>query len=71
MPELRGFSGREVIKILQRMGFKLMRVQGSHAILEKGKRSCIVPLHKELSIGTLKSALRQAGITADEFLQAR
>lgn len=54
MPELRGFSGREVIKILQRMGFKLMRVQGSHANLQKGEKGCIVPLHRELSIGTMK-----------------
>ena len=69
MPELRGFSGREVIKILQRLGFKLMRVKGSHATLEKGEKGCIVPLHRELSIGTLQSILRQAGITAEEFLR--
>ena len=69
MPELRGFSGREVIKILQRLGFKLMCVQGSHANLQKGKKGCIVPLHRELSIGTMKSILRQAGLTVDEFLQ--
>ena len=71
MPELRGFSGREVVKILQRFGFNLVRVKGSHAILQKGKKECIVPFHKELAIGTLKSVLRQSGITSDEFLSNR
>ncbi len=68
MPELRGFSGREVVNILQRMGFKIIRTKGSHVILQNGTKVCVVPLHKELAIGTLRSALRQAGITPDEFL---
>ena len=69
MPELRGFSGDRVIQILKRMGFELLRVKGSHAVLRNGEHICVVPLHDELAVGTLKSILRQAGISAQEFLQ--
>jgi hypothetical protein len=31
---------------------------------------CVIPLHKELAIGTLRGALRQAGISLDEFIAA-
>lgn len=68
MPELRGFSGKAVIKILERMGFKYMRTAGSHAVLRRGSNVCVVPLYSEVAVGTLRSVLRQAGITAEEFL---
>ena len=69
MPELRGFSGDRVIQILKRIGFELLRVKGSHAVLRNDERVCVVPLHYELAVGTLKSILRQAGISAQEFLK--
>ena len=31
--------------------------------------NCVVPLHKELAIGTLRGILRQAGVTSEEFLE--
>ncbi|MDY6399228.1 MAG: type II toxin-antitoxin system HicA family toxin [Synergistales bacterium] len=49
MPSLRGFSGNEVIKILQHMGFVLTRIKGSHAVLRNGASVCVVPLHDELA----------------------
>lgn len=71
MPDLRGFSGLEVIKILQRLGFEWLRTKGSHAVMRGGSRTCAVPLHKELAVGTLRSVLRQAGISPEEFLKAK
>ena len=35
-----------------------------------GKVGCVVPMHRELKIGTLKGILRQAEVSPDEFLQA-
>jgi len=61
-------SGREVIRALEKKGFKLLRTRGSHAVLQCGSRVVVVPLHKELAKGTLKSILRQAGLTVEEFL---
>ena len=63
MPELRGFSERDVIKILQRLVFVLTRIKGSHAVMRN-----LVPLHNELATGTLRSVLRQADISPEEFL---
>ena len=61
MPELRGFSGQAVVGILQRMGFDLRRSKGSHVVLRRDGVVCVVPMHNELAVGTLRSVLRQAG----------
>ena len=75
MPKLPRVSGREVVKRLERLGFIQVRQSGSHAVLRKesaeGAVGCVVPLHDELAVGTLRGVLRQAGVTAEEFRQAR
>ena len=68
MPELRGFSGQQVVSVFQRMGFVHLRTKGSHAVLRRGAAVCVVPLHDELAVRTLRSILRQAGISQEEFL---
>lgn len=72
MPKLPRISGAEIIKILERMGFVEVRQKGSHVVLKKeqfeGALGCVVPLHKEVAVGTLSSILRQAQITPDEFV---
>jgi len=73
MPKLPSISAREAIRTLERMGFRQVRQKGSHVILKKmtdlGEIGCVVPLHKELAPGTLRGILRQAHISADEFLE--
>lgn len=72
MPKLPVLSGKKLIKILSKLGFKHIRTRGSHAILnkkdEKGKITVPVPLHKELAKGTLRSIMNQVGISLDELL---
>ena len=72
MRRLRKVSGQEAIRALQRLGFKKVRQHGSHVILKKGTSEgavgCVIPLHRELKIGTLRGILRQAKVTADEFM---
>ncbi len=41
--------------------------KGSHVVLRKEDKGCVIPLHKELAIGTLLSAIKQAKITAEIF----
>jgi predicted RNA binding protein YcfA (HicA-like mRNA interferase family) len=73
MPELRGVSGREVIKVLERLGFKQVRQRGSHVVLRKstatGDVGCVVPLHKQLKVGTLHGILKLAKVEPEEFLE--
>ena len=71
MPSLRGVSGAETIRALERLGFVRVRQRGSHVMLrrssDQGDVGCVVPLHRELAPGTLGGILRQARITVDEF----
>jgi len=73
MPKLPIVSGKDIVKALSKIGFEHIRTSGSHAILVKqnsevGKITVPVPLHKELAKGTLKSIMRQVGISLDELL---
>jgi predicted RNA binding protein YcfA (HicA-like mRNA interferase family) len=74
MPELRGVSGKQAIRALERLGFRQTRNRGSHVVLRKdtheGSVGCAVPLHRELAIGTLRGILRQAKVSVEEFLGA-
>lgn len=72
MPKLRKVSGEKVIRILcNKMGFEISGRTGSHVRLSKvtpdGKVGTVVPMHKELKIGTLKGILKLAKIDEDEF----
>ncbi|HWE64251.1 MAG TPA: type II toxin-antitoxin system HicA family toxin [Chloroflexota bacterium] len=71
MPELPRVSGQETIRALERLGFRRVRQRGSHVVLLRdtpdGSTGCVVPLHRELAIGTLRGILRQAGVTSGEF----
>jgi len=70
MPELPKISGDEAIKIFKKLGFYEARQKGSHVVLRRENKGCVIPRHKELALGTLRSAIKQAGITTDEFVAA-
>jgi predicted RNA binding protein YcfA (HicA-like mRNA interferase family) len=67
MPKLPSVSGAEAVKALKRLGFVFLRQSGSHAILRRGSQGCVVPMHREISQGTLRGVLKQAGVTDEEF----
>lgn len=73
MPRLQRVSARETIRALKRLGFEQVRQRGSHVILKKqspeGAIGCVVPLHRELAIGTLRAILKQAQVSADDFVE--
>ena len=70
MSKLPRISGRKCIKTLERMGFQVLRQRGSHIILRRDFpfAEVVVPDHKELDRGTLRSIIRQAGLSVDEFV---
>lgn len=70
MPRLPVLSGWEVVRALEQLGFAQVRQRGSHVVLRNGPRGCVVPLHKEVKAGTLAGILRQAQVSADEFVEA-
>ena len=70
MPELPRLSGAEAIRAMEHLGFTVVRQRGSHVILRRAARGCVIPLHRSLAVGTLRSVLRQAGVTVAEFAAA-
>jgi predicted RNA binding protein YcfA (HicA-like mRNA interferase family) len=73
MPKLKRLSGEETIRRLEKLGFKQIRQHGSHVVLKKqtsaGEIGCVVPLHRELAVGTLQSILKQAKLSVKEFVE--
>jgi predicted RNA binding protein YcfA (HicA-like mRNA interferase family) len=67
-PPLPVVSGADVIKALVVAGFVEVSQRGSHRKLRNGETTVIVPMHKELAAGTLRSIIRQSGMPVDEFL---
>ena len=72
MPRLRKVSGHKAVKILcNKLNFKISGRSGSHVRLSKitptGKIGTVVPMHKEIKIGTLKSILKLAKVSEEEF----
>ena len=70
MPSLPRVSGAEVIRALERLGFSVVRQRGSHVVLRRAAIGCVVPNHRELKTGTLAGVLKQAGVGAEQFLEA-
>jgi len=62
---------REVKRKLETAGFVEISSKGSHVKFlyrtDQGVRVVIVPHHREVAAGTLRSILRQAGLSQDEF----
>jgi len=60
---------KEVVAILERMGFEFVRQKGSHRIYVKEKRMVVVPMHGgTLKRATLMNIIKGTGLTAEEFL---
>ncbi len=70
MPEIPRISGDKAIKVFIVLGFHQARQKGSHVVMRRGDKGCVIPRHKELAVGTLRSAIRQAGISVEEFVEA-
>ena len=64
MTRLPRLSGRDLCRILERHGFRILRQRGSHIVLQRrgtdATRTVVVPDPKEIAGGTLRSILRQA-----------
>jgi predicted RNA binding protein YcfA (HicA-like mRNA interferase family) len=55
---------------LGKVGYSQLSQRGSHVKLgNDAGRTAIVPMHRELASGTLRSVLRQAGLTVEEFIE--
>jgi predicted RNA binding protein YcfA (HicA-like mRNA interferase family) len=70
---LPALKAREVIRVLERLGFRLHHSTGSHRIYKDpvtGRRA-VIPFHgsRDLNVNVLRSILKQANLAEDEFVK--
>ena len=72
MSDLPRPSGKELVSFLQKAGFDLVRVTGSHHFLRRDGQHTCVPVHgnQTLKIGTLRGILRDIGMSVTEFRES-
>ncbi|AFZ13485.1 YcfA family protein [Crinalium epipsammum PCC 9333] len=65
-------SGDEVVRVFEKFGWQFVRQSASHMIMVKeGEQVTLsIPDHKEVAKGTLRSLIRAAGLTVQEFVGA-
>ena len=66
-------TGHDVLRALERGGFYVHHMKGSHHSLrhhEKSELRVVVPVHrKDLAPGTLRSIIKQCQLTEEEFIE--
>jgi predicted RNA binding protein YcfA (HicA-like mRNA interferase family) len=70
---LPSLKAREVMRVLERAGFRHVRSRGSHRIFQHRddpRRRTIVADHggQDVPRGTLRAIIDQAGLTIEEFI---
>lgn len=70
MAKIPSLKPREAIKVLERYGFVFIRQKGSHRIYINKNNAVTIPYHnKDLRKGTLRSIIKQSGLSTEEFLK--
>jgi predicted RNA binding protein YcfA (HicA-like mRNA interferase family) len=74
MPKLPVLTSKEFLKILQKIGFKIDHISGSHYILRNpaNNKRITIPFHlKDLPPGTVNSILKSVGVSRDDLKKYR
>lgn len=73
MPKLPILSGKQLLKLLQKNGFILVRQKGSHVFVgsKNGELTTVIPLHgnEDLGKGLLKTILNDLEISVEELVK--
>ena len=74
MGTLGNISGREAVKIFQKIGYYAARQEGSHIILvndREGYPILVIPDHSEVAPGLLRAQIKRAHLSIREFLRIK
>jgi len=66
-------SGKELVTILEKVGFVFQRQQGSHMVLRRESpfARVVVPNHRNLRVGTLRTILNEARMSVEQLIELR
>jgi predicted RNA binding protein YcfA (HicA-like mRNA interferase family) len=69
MPRINPVHYKTLVKVFEKAGFKFVRQEGSHIILEKPgfARPLVIPGHKEVQVSVILSLLRSAKMKREEY----
>ena len=72
MPKLPAISGDEAIRCFAKLGYQVVRQEGSHIRMhhksDKNKKPLTIPRHKTLGKGLLRKLMRDADINLEELI---
>ncbi len=69
--KLRVYSGRQVLRAFEKLGFEEIHRRGSHVKMKHPDgRILVFPLHDSVDRFTLKGVLQDADVPVDDFIEA-
>lgn len=71
MPKLPTVKGQQIINVLTKIDFRVVRQKGSHVRMKhEDGRAITIPMHagKNIGKGLLRKILRDAELTVEEFM---
>lgn len=66
MPKLPGISQRDAVRVLEKLGYRILR-QGKHITMGNGVIMVQIPRHTTINAYTMGHIAKIAGLTPDEF----
>jgi predicted RNA binding protein YcfA (HicA-like mRNA interferase family) len=66
MPSIPGIGHQQAIRVLEKVGFKVIR-EGKHMVMSDGERLVTIPRHNPVNAFTMGGIARDAGLTPDAF----
>lgn len=66
MPKLPGIRHKDAIRVLEKMGWRVIR-EGKHTIMGKGSAALPIPRHNPIDALTMGGIAKAAGLTPDMF----
>ncbi|WP_076613424.1 type II toxin-antitoxin system HicA family toxin [Candidatus Nitrosotenuis chungbukensis] len=66
---LRNNDWRNVVRVLGKFNFQIVRQRGSHLILSDGEKFISVPRHSPIAMGTLREILLEAKVSEANFVK--
>lgn len=68
---MKAVSGKELARILEQRGWRLLRVRGSHHVFGRPgrQRPLVIPIHsnRSLSLGMIRDLMKETGLTEEDF----
>jgi predicted RNA binding protein YcfA (HicA-like mRNA interferase family) len=69
--ELPVVSGKEAVRAFEHLGYEVVRQRGSHVFMKSpGRKSLSVPLNDPVKRGLLRSLIKDADLSVEEFRDA-